>query len=327
MKDSPFFIVGCGRSGTTLLRTMLNQHSQLAIPLESLFITDYLRAAPDTPPDKFRKLITQEYEFHEWGIPFSPADFDGCVTALDFIDQAHALYMRQYGKIRWGQKTPRFVRYGALLKQHYPGAKFIHVIRDPRAVVNSLIRSNVHHSNALFAARRWLRDTSAGLKLEETYPGPRDVLRLRYEDFISHTAETLQQVCAFLDVPFEPAMLDYHKMGTAEYSGYYAQIHANLNQAPDQSRIEAWRKHLSPDQVAVVEWVCGDVMRTLDYQLNGSGDPVSRAVILRLKSERVFGLVQQIWHNYATRRGYLTSFLRRKLALGLLRDTLKNVNY
>jgi hypothetical protein len=278
MSDAPFFIVGCGRSGTTLLRTMLNQHSQLAIPLESLFIVDYLRADPTTPPQTFLKLILKEYEFHEWAIPFSAADFDGCVTAQDFIDRAHALYMQQYGKVIWGQKTPRFVRFGKLLKQHYPGAKFIHVIRDPRAVVSSLIRSNVHHSNAYFAARRWLRDTNAGLSLQE-------------------------------------------------YSGYYAQIHENLNQAPDKSRIEAWRKHLSATQIAVIEAVCADEMPALGYALDGSGDPVSSGVIWRLKTERVLGLYKQIWHNYATRRGYLTSFLRRKFALSLFFDTLKDVNY
>ena len=304
---------------------MLNQHSKLAIPLESLFIIDYLRADPKTPPQTFLKLILKEYEFHEWAIPFSAADFDGCVRAQDFIDRAHMLYIRQYNKVIWGQKTPRFVRYGSLLKQHYPGARFIHVIRDPRAVVSSLIRSNVHHSNAYFAARRWLRDTNAGLRLQETYP--EDVFALRYEDFILSTEDALRQICDFLKVNFEPAMLDYHITGTAEYSGYYAQIHEKLNQAPDKSRIEAWRKHLSPTQIAVVEGVCADKMRALSYALDGSGDPVSSGVIWRLKTERVLGLYKQIWHNYATRRGYLASFLRRKLALSLFFDTLKDVNY
>jgi hypothetical protein len=304
---------------------MLNQHSKLAIPLESLFIIDYLRADPKTPPETFLKLILKEYEFHEWAIPFSPADFDGCLTAQDFINRAHALYMQQYGKVIWGQKTPRFVRFGKLLKQHYPGAKFVHVIRDPRAVVSSLIRSDVHHSNAYFAARRWLRDTDAGLKLQETYPD--DVFALHYEDFILNTEDSLHQICDFLNVEFEPAMLEYYQTGTAEYSGYYAQIHEKLNQAPDKSRIEAWRKHLSPTQIAVVEAVCADKIRVLGYTLDGSGEPVSSNVILRLRTERVLGLYKQIWHNYATRRGYLTSFLRRKLALSLFFDTLKDVNY
>lgn len=324
MLTSPIFIVGCGRSGTTLLRTMLNHHSKLAIPLESLFITDYLRARPSTPPETFRRLILNEYELKEWGMPFTPADFEGCVTAKDFIDRAHELYLRQQHKEVWGQKTPRFVRFGDLLKRTYPQAKFIVVIRDPRAAVSSLIRSNVHHSNALFAARRWLRDMGAGVKLKAAYPD--DVFLLRYEDLISAPEDSLRQVCAFLGIDFELPMLEYYKTGTAEYSGYYAQIHEKLNEAPDKSRIDAWRKHMTPPQIAVVESVCGDLMESLGYRRESSR-PADPGYLRHLKRERLFGLVRQVWHNYATRKGYLTSFLRRRVALGLIRDTLKNVNY
>jgi hypothetical protein len=303
---------------------MLNHHSKLAIPLESLFITDYLRARPSTPPETFRRLILNEYELKEWGMPYTPADFDGCVTAKDFIDRAHELYLRQHHKEVWGQKTPRFVRFGDLLKKNYPQAKFVVVLRDPRAAVSSLIRSNVHHSNALFAARRWQRDMGDGVKLKQDYPG--DVCLLRYEDLICTPEESLRQVCTFLEIEFEPEMLEYHKTGTTEYSGYYAQIHEKLNEAPDKSRIDAWRKHMTPPQIAVVESICGDLMESLGYPRE-SAQPVDPAYVRRLKRERVLGLIQQIWHNYATRKGYLTSFLRRRWALGLMRDTLKNVNY
>jgi hypothetical protein len=322
--QSPFFIVGCGRSGTTLLRTMLNHHSQIAIPLESLFIVDYLRARGKVTPQTFRRLIATEYELAEWDMPFTLTDFAGCISAQDFIDRAHELYVQQAGKRVWGQKTPRFVRHGALLKRHYPQAKFINILRDPRAVVSSLIRSNVHNSNALYAARRWQRDVNAGLQLGRAFPG--DVLHVHYEDLVRDTEATLRAVCEFLAIDFEPALLDYHKTGTQEYSGYYAQIHAKLNQAPDTSRIDAWRKHLSPQDVAVVESICGPLMDDLGYAREAT-EPVHEGTLDRLQWERKLGFVRQVWHNYTTRRGYLMSFLRRKLALGLLFGTVKELNY
>jgi hypothetical protein len=322
---SPFFIVGCGRSGTTLLRTMLNQHSQVAIPLESLFITDYLRADPGTPAETFRRLILKEYELGEWGIPFAPEDFDGCVSAKDFIDRAHDVYARHFGKSIWGQKTPRFVRYGHLLKRHYPGAKFVNVIRDPRAVVSSLIRSNVHNSNVYFASRRWLRDVHAGLTLQEAYP--EDVISIQYEVLVKSPEETLHQVCDFLGIEFEPALLAYHKKGTSEYGEYYAQIHAKLNEAPDPTRIEAWRKHLVPRQMALIESLCGETMRAFGYVAEYGDRSPGKGYVLYLKAQRLWGLGSQIVHNFITRRGYLTSFLRRKLRLSLVTDTLKNINY
>ena len=325
MGNFPFFIVGCARSGTTILRTMLNQHSQVAIPLESLFIIDYLRADPDTPGTTFQRLILKEYELREWGIPFTPEDFEGCVTAKDYINRAHEHYARHFGKSIWGQKTPRFVRYGHLLKHHYPEAKFIHVIRDPRAVVSSLIRSNVHHSNSYFASRRWLRDVHAGLALQKNYPG--DVLNIQYEALINTPEEALRQISDFLDIGFEPALLAYHKKGTAEYGEYYAQIHARLNEAPDPSRIEAWRTHLIPRQIALTESICGAAMHSLGYVLDYGEGSTDQGYVLYLRTQRVWGLGLQIFHNFTTRRGYLTSFLRRKLMLSLLLDTLKNVNY
>ena len=325
MATSPFFIVGCGRSGTTLLRTMLNQHSALAIPLESLFIADYLRASAYTPPETYRKLIVTEYELREWGMSFSIADFDGCVTARDFIDRAHMLYMSQHNKTVWGQKTPRFVRYGNLLRQHYPTAKFIIIIRDPRAVVSSLMRSNVHYSNALYGARRWLRDGSSGVALEKQFPG--DVLSVRYEDLVTSPAPVLHHMCDFLQVDFENALLNYHQTGTMEYGTYYAQIHQQLNRAPDQSRINAWREHLSTRQINVIESVCGTLMPQFGYMLSNPDPVIPRWYRAGLKAERAAGLARQIIHNAITRRGYLTSFVRRKLALSLLRNTVKHVNY
>lgn len=324
MLQSPFFIVGCGRSGTTLLRTMINHHSLLAIPLESLFITDYLSAKKDVTPATFRRLIATEYELQEWGITFPDGAFDGCVTAQDFIDRAHEWYVKEHGKRYWGQKTPRFVRFGALLKRHYPHARFINVVRDPRAVVSSLIASNVHNSNALYGARRWRRDVEAGLKLEQDYPT--DVLRIRYEDLVADTETTLRAVCDFLEIDFEPILLDYHRTGTQEYSGYYAQIHAKLNDAPDISRIEAWRKKLNAQDIALIESICGPLMDQLGYTRETSGAVVP-STVRRMKLQRRLGLFQQIWHNYRTRRGYLVSFLRRKIALGLFFATFREVNY
>jgi hypothetical protein len=163
-----------------------------------------------------------------------------------------------------------------------------------------------------------------GVKLKRDYPD--DVCLLRYEDLICTPEDSLRQVCTFLEIEFEPEMLEYHKTGTTEYGGYYAQIHEKLNDAPDKGRIDAWRKHMTPPQIAIVESICGDLMESLGYPRE-SAQPVDPAYVRRLKRERALGLVQQIWHNYATRKGYLTSFLRRRWALGLMRDTLKNVNY
>ncbi len=322
---SPFFIVGCGRSGTTLLRTMLNHHPQVAIPLESLFMVDYLRAAPLIPVTVLANVLVHDYEFREWRMPLSRDDLVGCHTAKDLMDRIHECYQAQEGKSRWGQKTPRFVRHGDLLKATYPAAKFIHLLRDPRAVTLSLMRSNLHRSNAYFGARRWLMDVGAGRNLKAAYPD--DVLEVRYEDLVSEPEATLRTICDFLSLPFDATMLDYDQTGTREYQPIFDQIHDRLHQPPRADRIEAWREELSPRDWAVVEAVCAETMHEVGYQPELVEPQIDPAYLRLLKRDRALKLLQQIAHRVFRRPRELTSFVWRKLRLGLLWHDLREVNY
>jgi hypothetical protein len=323
--QSPFFIVGCGRSGTTLLRTMLNHHPDVAVPVESLFIVDYLRAASTISIDVLKRLLISDREFREWNMPVHFEDFDGCTTPRNLIDCIHALYMAQQGKRCWGQKTPRFVRHGALLKAYYPHAKFIHVIRDPRATVSSLIRSDLHRSNPLFGARRWAGDVAAGLALKAQYPD--DMLEVRYEELVAAPEVVLRRVCEFLELAFHPTMLEYHHEGTKEYDAIFNAAHSALNESPKADRIDAWRKHLTADDIALIEWVCADIMGQVDYTLDTDPHPPSASTLRRWKLDRAIKLGQQIAHRVIVRPGPLWSFAWRKLRLGVFGRDLREVNY
>lgn len=324
MSHAPFFIVGCGRSGTTLLRTMLHRHSQVAIPVESLFIIDYFRAMNHAPVERFRRLILREHEFSEWHLSLTEQDLAHCNSVRELIDEVHQRFAARKGATRWGQKTPRFIRYGELLKSVYPEARFIHILRDPRAVVNSLIRSNVHRSNAYYAARRWLQDTRAGLALEERYP--EDVMRLPYEMLVSEPEPALRRVCEFLDLPFEPQMLEYYKEKEEAYSGYHEAIHARLQEPPRKERIDAWRGHLSAEEVALVEQVCMPLMAELGYAPEARV-PVPANMIQQMKWERrTRGLFRQVTQYFRGRTHHLFYSIWRKFRLGLLLQDVSQVN-
>lgn len=325
MLKSPFFIVGCGRSGTTLLRTILNHHPKVAIPLESLFIIDYLRSGSRVPPEKLRELMTMEFEISEWGMRVTSGDLKDCTTAKELIDKVHDLYAAKHGKVIWGQKVPRFVRFGDLLKSNYPRAKFIHLIRDPRAVVSSLIRSNVHRSNAYYASLRWLKDVRAGLDLKERYA--EDVLEVRYEELVKRPKGTTERVCSFLGLDFDPAMLSYHKTNRSEYSSYYSKVHNKLAQPPNRDRIEAWRSHLSNRQQSLIESLCAQTMLLLDYRPDKSPKRTSNSYTTYLKFQRRVGFLRQLLYYLIYRPRYITCNLRRKVALKLFFKGLSDVNY
>lgn len=323
--ESPFFIVGCGRSGTTLLRTMLNHHPEVAIPLESIFIIDYLRAGSNVSVETMKHLLIDEGELQEWNLKLGVTDLYGCRTAVDLITRLHELYIAQEGKRLWAQKTPRFVRYGELLKTAYPHAKFIHVIRDPRATVSSLIRSNVHNSNALYGSKRWLKDVRAGVQLKAHYPD--DVMEVRYEDLVIEPEATLKQVCAFLALVYDPVMLMYHETGTQEYSKYYEQAHEKLNCPPSRNRIDAWRKQLSPREVALIETLCDETMRQFGYEPEYGNTSLDAGFVQWLKLQRFVGLSRQIKQYLTTRRQYFLHSIRRKWALGLVGQDIREINY
>ena len=322
MQD-PFFIVGCGRSGTTLLRVMLNLHRDLAIPMESLFLVDYLRAGHRVSRDQAVALLLTEYELKEWKVAIASADLAGVGTIKQAIDRIHEIYTQRSGKRRWGQKTPRFVRYGPLLKENYPQARFIHVVRDARAVASSLIRSPAHRSNAYYAARRWCRDVQAGLALERRYPA--DTLRMRFEDLVQDPETCLRTTCAFLHADYDARMQQYHvEPGTTdEYGAYYGQVHAHLAQPPDPGRIDAWREHLASRQVELIEAICGPLQQELGYAVDHSAARIRTPYVLALQGQRWGGLGRQAAHSLRTRGGFLRCWWRRKMKLGLYRDLLQ----
>lgn len=323
--NTPFFIVGCGRSGTTLLRTLLNGHPEIGVPQESLFITDYLRAGESVGLASLLRMLIREPELEEWGIHPSIEDLDGCNTAAEAIDRLHRIYLDGKGKQRWGQKTPRFVRYVELLRHHFPGARFIHLVRDPRAVVSSLISSDVHRSNALYGSKRWLNDVSAGIEAEKKYP--QEFVRVRYEDLVTEVESTLHRLASFLAFTYDPAMVAAAAQGASEYSRFYAAIHANLSMPPTDRFIDKWKERLDPRQVALVESIVGERMVELGYARSPRVAGSTAAGRTGMKLERALGLVRQTIQYLRFRRSYLLHLVSRKWKLGLMRDFVRGINY
>jgi hypothetical protein len=321
---APFFIIGCARTGTTLLRRLLNAHSELAIPLESLFILDYLKSSGVRAFPELLKMLVGEPEIREWGISPGIPDLEACASVPDAIGALHRLYAMKHHKNRWGQKTPRLIRELPLILSAFPEAVFIHIVRDPRAVANSLIQSEAHRSSAYHAARRWMRDVSAGLDFERAHP--ERVLRMAYEVLVSSQERSLRAITAFLGVPYEPGMLqDSGGDISGEYSRFYARMHSHLGESVTQAFSSKWRGQLSTNEVHVVESICSPLMEELGYERLHSGRPGPlRTWVAALR--RAPGFVLQAGHYLRYRPQYPVYLFRRKIRLGLLGSFLADIN-
>ncbi len=261
----PFFVVGAPRTGTTLLRRVLVAHPAVAIPPESFFIAEYLQAE-HVPLDRRLELWIRDPELLEWGERFVASDFADCPDMAAIVRRSHTLFARRRGATVWGQKTPRLVRHWARLAELFPDAVFIHPTRDPRAVVSSLERSPAHLLNAWMGARRWRDDTATGLAMEEAL-GSR-VLRYDYEALARDPEGTARRVCAHLDLPFDPAMLEAPTIAlelkaSEERAGHHTETRRPIH----AESVERWRDDLSDEELRVVAHVTREVAPRADYPL------------------------------------------------------------
>ena len=206
--DAPFFIVGNDRSGTTMLRMILDRGPDAAIPPESMFLTDV-----ELPPADWQALMDEVWEHPKvrlWKLPGAaprvPPQLDDADAARFVLGAPFEAYARKYGKPRWGDKTPHYVHHVDRLLGIWPHARVVILVRDGRDVALSLRRMPFGPNNAWAAAQWWARGIRAGAAAQERHPDT--VLTVRYEDLARDPATYVPPVCEFLDLTYRPDMLD-----------------------------------------------------------------------------------------------------------------------
>jgi hypothetical protein len=279
MSEAPIYIIGTERSGSNLLRLVLNAHSRIAVP-HPLHLMRYF--APTEPsrgdlgdPAVFGRLVDEilllkRVHIHPWTTPIDrqrvmdeaqPRDSLGVLAALyDQVREAE-------GKARWGCKSTFMVHYADRAVARDPGARFILLVRDPRDVAASSRRSVFSPYHPWLTARLWREQQEIGLALQERL-GEEQVHLLRYEDLLADPEASVRGLCGFLDEPFEPAMLRFHEGREAKTSAGLSESWQNTARPVLAGNAGKYRQHLDPLEVEMVEAVCGQLMRRLGYPLD-----------------------------------------------------------
>jgi hypothetical protein len=281
------FVVGAGRSGNTLLRMMLDAHPALAIPPETDFWVEALervKGAAD-PAGAMIATVTGHWRLTDthvdgttWSAavralrPFSPA---GAMRAF------YGLYAARFGKTRWGDKTPYYVRHMTAIADALPEARFVHIVRDGRDAALSIVPLWFGPNSVEEAAVEW-RDTVLGARRQAARLP--HYLEVRYEDLVRAPEPTLKRVCAAIRLDYDPAMLRYAERApdrvrevvrefrdsegrlVAAVEQRHA-IHANLARPPLPERIGGWRKAFTPEQREHWRRVAGDLLQELGHDL------------------------------------------------------------
>jgi sulfotransferase family protein len=269
----PFFVVGSARSGTTLLRLMLNAHPDVAVPPESRFVTELWNGAPDVEPRAFLDALAAHPRFTAWELPIaSVEDIIGgqpSISYRDAIDATYVAYARARGKSRWGDKTPRYVEHIPFLARLFPDARFLHLVRDGRNVALSYADVPFGPKTVAKAAELWAKRVSAGMTAGRSLE-PGRYLELRYEDLVADIEARTKELTAFLDLPFDPGMLDYTERSRSDVLPRAAKYNPKVTSRPI-ANARSWEADMPDGHVAVFEAVAGPVLAQLGYPLRHDG--------------------------------------------------------
>ena len=278
---APFFIVGNDRSGTTMLRLILDRGS-VAIPPESMFLVDFepVRRAGGLDDHEAAQAFLQRVWDHPrvrlWGIAEDPPEVPRGLSHADAyrfaVEAPFHAYARANGKERWADKTPLYLRHVDELAAVWPEARFVVLVRDGRDVALSLLGVPFGPNNVWAAARFWARGIDLGADAEKRL-GDR-VLTVRYEDLVTDPATQVERLCAFLGLEFDPDMLAIERTDASkvlkDQAGWFTNVWAGIN----QSAVGKWRKEMSPRQQSVFDQVAGPQLERMGYErTTGTGAP------------------------------------------------------
>ncbi|MEZ5155639.1 MAG: sulfotransferase [Solirubrobacterales bacterium] len=285
------FVVGATRSGTTLLRLMLDAHPQIAIPSETHFIPE-LVSARDKHGATREQMLELLASHRRWGdFTIEPAELAERwaaiepLTGADAVRAFFALYADKHGKhgARWGDKTPGYVKSMREIQGYLPEARFIHLIRDGRDVALSVLKQTWGPQSVEAAAEKWRSRVNRG-RSQAPYLGY--YLEVKFEDLILQTERELRRICEFIELDFDEDMLGYHLTaeqrlqekaralprahGEAQSAEKRLMSHAKTFEPPNPDMIGTWRERMSPADRAAYEALAGDLLDELGYEVDGA---------------------------------------------------------
>jgi hypothetical protein len=280
------FVVGAERSGTTLLRLMLDAHPDLAVPPETHFIDRAVEACRDAR-DPRRAFIETVTSHRRWGdFRIEGDNLERRISGIEPFDLGEALrafyglYAQKFGKTRWGDKTPKYVHSMELIHRLLPEARFVHIIRDGRDVALSTRDLWFGPDSVEEAAQKWRS------LIEKARVQSREVphyLEIRYEDLVSETEPTLRRICEFVDLRWDPGMLSYHETAEERMSEIYRDmespkgkrvvrgemrrsLHTLTGSPPQRDRIARWKEGMTIEDRKRFEDAAGETLRELGYE-------------------------------------------------------------
>lgn len=273
-QSSPFFVVGAQRSGTTMLRLMLNNHPNLTVPFESAFIPFFYQKLSNYGDLKLKdnvmkllKDISENPHVRKGNlIQNSEAILSHPITSYtDLLSAIFTEYAKQQGKKRWGDKTPSYVEWLDILWNLFPDCRIIHLVRDGRDVAISLRTIEWGSNHIPRMAEDWRWKVTLGRKIGSVL-GKEHYLEVHYEDLVLETENTLRTICAFLQEPYDKTMLTFYMTAEKEMPKESMKWHKNSVKPPDPGKVYMWKHKMSLSDRIIFEQIAGETLELFGYE-------------------------------------------------------------
>ena len=308
--DRPVIVLGCPRSGTTMLQVALHAHRRIALPPETWLLVEAYRKRAlfgDLSERQGREL------FADWLISkrkvrdlrlgrahLRELVLDAPPTVGSVLGVVLRGYAAKFDKPRWGDKRPSYYRNVAIMLRLFPDAQFVHLVRDGRDCVSSLKRMPWFKGTAEDGIAQWCLSVDQGA-LWQRRLGPANWHELQYEHLVADPETELRRLCTFLGESFDPAMIQRDEVPRVAVPKRKT-WHTRTRRPMDSVSVAGYREGLTSSELALMERVAGERLERFGYALDGTGSVSLRelAHYRRVDARR----------QYVLRQGHARDFVR-----------------
>ncbi|HSI60916.1 MAG TPA: sulfotransferase [Ideonella sp.] len=277
------FMIGTQRSGSNLLRLMVNQAPSIAAPHPPHLLerfTPLLPAYGDLRVEAaFERLVHDVVTLVElnpvpWGVEFDRAEIRARCRDNSLVAIFGAVMDRMaeaYGKPHWMCKSLANVHFLPEIERYFGSdARYLYLYRDGRDVCLSFLKAVVGEKTAFHVARQWEVEQQLALDCGRRVPASQ-YLALSYEELTSNSVSTLQLLCRWLGIAFHPDMLDFHSSEEASKTAASGKMWENVKNPVMSTNTKKWLKGMSRDDAIDFESVAGHSLTELGYDLEFVG--------------------------------------------------------
>jgi hypothetical protein len=295
-EKAPIFVVGFPRSGTTLLSAMLSSHPDIACGVETHFFStlseqDLADAAhdPHWPGLAVQKVaalcsagqpLLNMYDITEDELRTELIKRSGEKQAL--LDGLLSLYARREGKTIWLEKTPNHLAQLRRMREVFPDARIIRIVRDPRDSLRSIFQLQWAPDSMLALAYDFRFRHDGAQHFFNTDPNS---VTVKYEELVQYPESVLKQLCAFLKIQFNKCMLDTSTAGQkvrSENEPWKQQVSGKL----DPGRLYVWKREMDPRVAHAVSAVMDGFIKEFGYDASGE-DRIEKLPCMNMTSSNI----------------------------------------